>query len=355
MYDLIIVGAGPAGIALAAEAGVAGFSPSGTLVLEKAPTHSWTIRHLYPEHKLTTANYKGFEARCEGVLCVGDMTKAETTEYFDRVIADHNINVEYGAEVYAMRRIETDWGGRFRVESSWGICEARFLAVAIGIFGRPNKPKDYRLPESLKDRILFDITTRHIADEDVLVVGGGDSAAEYSELLRQSRNRVTLSYRGTEFARLSCRNLSAIAAMEQRGELEILRGSNIVQLESEGSRARATFKEERYAPRVFDRIVYALGGTTPTNFLRMLGIQFNGDGPIVDDGGETNVPGLFLVGDLVVGRAGGSINAAFNSAAYTMRRIESSTLSRFGGPMPHNACDIERCEPDVHTGRVERY
>jgi hypothetical protein len=69
MHDLIIIGAGPGGIALAAEARAAGIDPSRTMILEKGTTHNWAIRQLYPEQKLTTANYKGFQVRCEGLLC----------------------------------------------------------------------------------------------------------------------------------------------------------------------------------------------------------------------------------------------------------------------------------------------
>ena len=60
MYDLIIIGAGPGGIALAAEACASGISQSQILVLEKDATHNSAIRQLYPDQKLTTANYKGF-------------------------------------------------------------------------------------------------------------------------------------------------------------------------------------------------------------------------------------------------------------------------------------------------------
>ena len=72
MHDLIIIGAGPGGIALAAEAFASGIDPSQIVILEKGPTHNSAIRQLYPEKKLTTANYKGFAARCEGLLCVGE-------------------------------------------------------------------------------------------------------------------------------------------------------------------------------------------------------------------------------------------------------------------------------------------
>ena len=106
MHDLIIIGAGPGGIALAAEAFASGIDPSQILILEKGPTHNSAIRQLYPEKKLTTANYKGFAARCEGLLCVRDMTKPETLQFFDQIISDYQINIHFNAEVFGMGRPE---------------------------------------------------------------------------------------------------------------------------------------------------------------------------------------------------------------------------------------------------------
>ena len=321
MYDLIIIGAGPGGIALAAEAYASGINQSQILVLEKGATHNSAIRQLYPAQKLTTANYKGFDARCEGLLCVEDMTKSETIEFFDKVIGDYQINIQFNAEVFAMRAVDQEGGARFRVESSNGTYESKVLAVAIGIFGRPNKPKDYRLLPSLKERLLFDMTSYPIQNEDVLVVGGGDTAAEYVQYLKQQLNRVTLSYRQAQFSRLSKQNHDALFAMEERREVEILRGSNIKQVEDEAGRPSVVFNEPEFPTRTFDRVIYALGGTTPTNFLRTLGIAFNDQGPIFDEAGATNVTGLYLIGDLVVGKKGGSIITAFNSAVHAMKRI----------------------------------
>jgi thioredoxin reductase (NADPH) len=109
--------------------------------------------------------------------------------------------------------------------------------------------------------------------------------------------------------------------MEERNEVEILRASNIKQVEDEGGRPRVVFVEPEFSTRTFDRVIYALGGTTPTNFLRTLGIAFNDQGPVFDEAGATNVPGLYLIGDLVVGKKGGSIITAFNSAVHAMKRI----------------------------------
>jgi thioredoxin reductase (NADPH) len=328
IYELIIVGAGPGGISLAAEGQASGIDPRRMIILEKGTTHNLAIRQFYPDQKLTTANYKGFAARCEGLLCINDMTKAETIDYFDGIIEKYGLNLRYNSEVFAMQPLESEMGRLFRVECSSGVYTGRVLAVAIGILGRPNKPKEYPLPASLKERLLFDITSRPVYDEHVLVVGGGDAAAEYVEFLHRQRNRTTLSYRGSEFTRLNERNHSMLLAMEQRGDVRILRQSNIARVVEDEGRPHVVFRESEHGEESFDRVVYALGGTTPANLLRMLGIEFNDQGPIADPSGETNVPGLFLIGDLVVGRAGGSIILAFNSATRAMRRICDGYLMR---------------------------
>lgn len=326
MYDLLIIGAGPGGIALAAEAGAAGISRDKILVLEKTHTHNWAIRQLYPEQKITTANYKGFEAKCEGLLCLEDMTKSQTIEYFDEVINDYKVKIQYDAEVFGMKpACENET--RFCVTTSKGVFQSKVLGVAIGIFGRPNKPKEYSFPPSLRHRLLFDITSISIRDEDVLVVGGGDTAAEYVQYLRAADNRVTLSYRGTDFVRLNDQNRAALLDMESRHEVELLRGTNISKIEDESGRPHVIFHEDRVPSRSFARVIYALGGTTPTNFLRTLGVNFNDEGPIFDELGATNVPGLYLLGDLVVGKKGGSIITAFNSAVRAMKRICDQDLA----------------------------
>lgn len=321
MHDLIIIGAGPGGIALAAEASASGIDPSQILILEKGPTHNSAIRQFYPEQKLTTANYKGFAARCEGLLCVRDMSKPETLQFFDKIISDYHINIQFNAEVYGMRSLEHETGARFRIESSHSVYESKVLACAIGILGRPNKPKEYRLPPSLKKRLLFDMTSHPIQNEDVLVVGGGDTAGEYVQYLRQQGNSVTLSYRKADFIRLNKQNHDALLAMEKREEVEILRSSNIKEVKDEAGRPSIIFLEAEHPTRIFDRVIFALGGTTPTNFLHSLGIAFNADGPVFDEAGTTNVSGLYLIGDLVVGKKGGSIITAFNSAVRAMGSI----------------------------------
>jgi thioredoxin reductase (NADPH) len=324
MYDVLVIGAGPAGISMAVEACAAGVPHDRILLLEKAPEHSYTIKRYYPDTKLVTANYKGFEAVCTGVMCLADSSKHETVSYLDEAIKSHRFTVRYGETVYHIARNSTS--GVFTVDSDRGSYETRVVVIAIGILGKPNKP-EYPLPAKLKERLLFDVTTAPVKDSRVLVVGGGDSASEYCQFFTQSGNTVTLSYRRTEFSRMNNINCESLETLEQNRQVEILRGSNVAAVKEQGGLPHVVFSEPQFGERDFDYVVYALGGTTPRNFLKTIGIAFDGDDPVLIDGHRTSVPGLFLIGDLSAGNKGGSIIWAFNSANKAMGTIRSEYLS----------------------------
>ncbi len=314
--DLLVIGAGPAGIALAAEARAAGVAADRILVLEKAEAHSWIIRKYYPPAKPVLANYKGIEAKCEGVLCIPDQTREETLTYLDRAIRESGATVRYREEVHRIARAPD---GALRVESNRGSYRARVVVIAIGILGRPNRPS-YPIPASLKGTVHFDVTSEEIRGKDVLVVGGGDTATEYCQFLVQQENRVVLSYRGQELTRPNPINRDSVLALEGQGRLSILLGSEIEGLESSDAKVRVRFAGQPATLEV-DRVIYALGGTTPENFLKAAGIEFVGPSPRLTEGLATSVPGLYLAGDLTAGKKGGSIILAFNTAAAAMRSI----------------------------------
>ena len=316
MPSIVIIGAGPAGISMAVEARTSGVPAEDVLVLEKAAEHSFAIRKYYPESKVVTANYKGFEAVCTGTLCLLDSTKNETLSYLDRAILDHDVRVRYSETVYRIHQHE----GRqlFTVMTDRGEYETPVVAIAIGILGRPNKPA-YPLPNSLRSRLLFEITSTRFEGARVLVVGGGDSASEYCQYLAQQGNDVTLSYRRTELSRMNHINEDSLRALADRGEARLLLGSDIEAIRDRDGLPEVAFKGG--AVEVFDYVVYALGGSAPEHFLKTVGIDFDGPEPKLGTGYETSVPGIFLLGDLSAGRKGGSINWAFNSANTAMRRI----------------------------------
>lgn len=301
---------------MAVESRAAGLPPSEVLVVEKAAEHSFAIRKYYPENKLVTANYKGFEAVCTGTLCLADSSKHETLSYLDRAIQDHDVVVHYGETVW---RIHQHPGRQlFTVMTDRGEYEAVVVAIAIGILGKPNKPS-YPLPLSLASRLLFEITSTELKGKRVLVVGGGDTASEYCQYLAQDGNDVTLSYRRRELTRMNDINRESLLALGARGQARLLLGTDVHGIRDVAGRPEVAFTAGD--AETFDYVVFALGGSAPHDFLKAVGIEFDGPEPVLGDGYETSVPGLFLLGDLSAGRKGGSIIWAFNSANTAMKRI----------------------------------
>lgn len=320
MYEIIIIGAGPGGISMGAEAIDFGIPKSKVLILERAEEHSFTIKKFYPDKKLVTANFKGFTPVCTGVMCLTDSSKHETISYMDKVIDDHSLKVNYNEtvdKIFKHKGIQ-----KFSVRTNKNEYETRIIAIAIGILGKPNKP-DYKIPHELRNNVLFDLTTLEITNAKVLVVGGGDSASEYCQFLSEDKenNEVYLSYRQKEFKRMNSINSESLLALERKQKVKLLLESNIESLTVKDEKPIVNFTEGKYGNIQFDYIIYALGGSTPENFLKMVGIEFNGPDPILKEGYETNIEGMFLIGDLSAGQKGGSIIWAFNSANIAMKKI----------------------------------
>ena len=316
LLDLLIVGAGPAGISTAVEAREAGIAADRIVVLEKGPAHSYAIRKFYPDEKRVDAVYKGIPAVCEGRICITTGSKQETLDMLGQFIAQWELNVRYDEGVDTIHRRDD---GIFEVQTPKGAYEARVVVIAIGILGKPNVP-DYKIPRNeLRGRVHFDVTSDKLEGERALVIGGGDSAADFAHYLVGRGFHVDLSYRKPELTRMNQINLADVRGMVALGRLETLMPTDVLRLEADGGRPRAVFQQ--IEARTYDHVVYALGGSTPAGFLQSTGIDLKGGEPTLGEGGQTNVHGLFLAGDLTAGKKGGSIISAFNSGVATVRVI----------------------------------
>ncbi len=323
---LLIVGAGPAGISLTSEARMAGIDAEDILMIDKAETHSWVIRSLYPDKKLVSANYKGLPAVCHGVMSLQDSTKGETISYLDRAINETGVKVNYHEEVLKIEPIGTKKEPLFIVQTTKNKYQTNIVVIAIGIFGRPNKPS-YKLPRKLKESIHFDITSFQAKDENILVVGGGDSASEFSQYLIEMGNNITLSYRRSEFERMNSFNRNALKELELNKQITILFESNIEDVKiTKNEKPLVCFNEPHLGECEYTRVVYALGGSTPTNFLKSIGIKFKNETPNLRESGESTISGLFVAGDLLAGKRGGSIVHAFNTSRATIDQICTNYL-----------------------------
>jgi len=300
IYDLIIIGGGPGGIGSAVEAKVLGLEK--VLMIEKTDNHSHTIRKFYKDKKRVDKDWQGQEVLLEGNVEFVDGTKESTLDYFDKLLDDEVIDTRFGCAVENVEKIDD----LFFVTSGCGVDRAKNIIVCIGRMGKPNKPS-YKIPPSLRTQINFNLD-KCGNGENILVVGGGDTAVEYACELSET-NEVTLNYRRDSLTRPNPTNQDMIAEYSEDEAVTLKLGVDIENLESESGQIKVNFAD---GPELFDRIIYAIGGTTPSDFLKCCIISLDDSGePIFDENYETETPGMYVAGDIVF-NSGGSIAIALN-------------------------------------------
>lgn len=158
------------------------------------------------------------------------------------------------------------------------------------------------------------------SNEKIIVVGGGNSAAEYAVDLSEC-NDVTLNYRKEKFTRLNDINEAAVMALSNANKLNLKLGVDINDLENESGKVKVNFTDG--TSEIYDRIIYAIGGSTPVDFLQKCGVKLDEDkDPIVDENYQSSVDGLYIGGDIVL-KNGGSIVLALNHAHKVIQSIKS--------------------------------
>ncbi len=300
IHNLVIIGAGPAGIATAVESYILGIRD--IVVLEKDQNHNATIRKYYKENKRVDKDWKGQKVELDGNIYFMDGTKESTLDFFDEIIAHHSVELRTHTEVQKIVKN----GDIFDVMIPGGSVKARYVVVTIGRMGKPNKP-DYKIPSSIKKRVNYTLDECS-EGEKILVVGGGDSAVEYAVDLSE-KNDVTICYRRETFRRANPTNQTAIANAIAHGEVRPYLGVNIEGLEEDNGRVRLIFAERE--AETFDRVIYAIGGTTPSAFLQGSGIRVEDGKPVHDENYMTDVEGLYVAGDITQ-ESGGSIALGLN-------------------------------------------
>lgn len=310
VYDIAVIGGGPGGISAVVESKILGLKR--ILMIEKGENHSQTIRKFYKENKRVDKDYKGQVVELEGHVEFSDGSKESTLDYFDSLLDNDEIDTSFKSEVESIKKA----GDVFRIVTSTAGYQARNVIVAIGKMGKPNKP-NYKIPPSLKQVVNFNLD-KCSQGEKILVVGGGNSAAEYAIELSRT-NTVTLNYRRDKFVRLNSTNEEQLLQFNGEEKLRLRLGIDIKELENESGRVKVAFTDGYYT--VYDRVIYAIGGTTPIDFLKKCGITIDEKGnPIFDENFETEVEGLYVGGDIAANR-GGSIALALNHSYKIIEHI----------------------------------
>ncbi len=310
VYELAIIGAGPAGIGTAIESYTLGMRH--IIMLEKEENHNSTIRKFYKDNKRVDKDWKGQKVDLDGTIYFVDGTKETTLDYFDTLLNNESIELKTHCEVQKIVKNEEG----FEIFINGGSIKARNVVVTIGRMGKPNKP-DYKFPPSIKPLVHFTLDSCGIG-EKIMVIGGGDSAIEYAVELCD-KNDVTICYRRDNFSRANPTNQASISKAIGEGHVVAMLNTEIKELEAENGRVKVIFSDGYW--ELYDRLIYAIGGTTPSAFLSASGIKEENGIPVYDKNYQTNILGLFVAGDITQ-ESGGSIalglNHGFAIATYIM-------------------------------------
>ncbi|MGP1562139.1 MAG: NAD(P)-binding domain-containing protein [Helicobacteraceae bacterium] len=315
LYDIAIIGGGPAGISAAVEAVVSGI---GRVVLfEKGDNHSMTIRKYYKDNKRVDKDWRGQKIDLQGHVLFTDGTKESTINLFDNLLDKHAIDARFNAEIEYIKENEA-LEIPFEIKTVGGdMFYATNVIIAIGNMGKPNKPA-YDIPPSIKALVGHNL--EHCSkDEDVLVVGGGDSAIEYAYYLADS-NRVTLTYRKDSFTRANLENMKILDRYVQHNKIYLKIGVDIKEVSNKEGRVLVHYTDGWNI--MYNKVVYAIGGSAPRDFLSKCGVATNDKGfPVLDENHQTSIKGLYIAGDLAA-RIGGSIASSLNHSYKIIKHIK---------------------------------
>lgn len=256
--DLVIVGAGPAGIA----ASLGALQHKLRFVTVEQESLGGTVAH-FPRGKLVMT--------APAVLpLIGRVTFSETTKeallaFWEDVVRRTGLNIHYQERVEEILAQP----GAVLVKTNRDSYRARAVLLAIGRRGTPRK---LGVPGEDHSKVVYRlIDAEQYRGQQVLVVGGGDSALEAAaSIATQPDTRVTLSYRSESFSRAKEKNRARIAAAEATGRLRVIFKSTVLEIQPE--RVIIAREGERIE-LANDAVIVSAGGELPTPFLKKIGIH----------------------------------------------------------------------------------
>ncbi|KAB2963739.1 MAG: FAD-binding protein, partial [Thermoanaerobaculia bacterium] len=263
--DVVIVGAGPAGLAAALAAREHGLD---VRVLDQSAGLGGTILH-FPSRKMVLTRPVELPGGC--ALSREEYSKEEVLELLGEEIARRGVAVRHGERLLGIERTDD----AFEVRTAAGLHRARHVVLALGRRGTPRK---LGVPGEERSRVMYQLRdAESYQRQDLLVVGGGDSAVEAAiGLARQPGNRVTVSYRKDAFYRIKRKNQEVIETMLERGRVRAVFESEV---ESIGEREVVLRTPAGAETLANDYLFVLIGGEPPYELLRGIGVRFGGDDP----------------------------------------------------------------------------
>ena len=259
MVDVLVVGAGPAGLAAALGCREAGLS---CRVVEQSSVGG-TVAH-YPRQKIVMT--ERIDLPLIGRFGKSVISKEELLAGLQRIVAHARIAVSEGVKVTGLQGGD----GAFTVLTQGEPVRARKVVLATG---RRGSPRPLGVPGEELSKVTYQLVDpEQYGSARTLVVGGGDSAVEAAiALAEKSTGEVTIAHRGEAFARCREKNRKRIAELVESGRVRALMGASVTAVTAD--RVALAGPGDTVNEIDNDFVIACLGGELPVEFLRSVGVD----------------------------------------------------------------------------------
>lgn len=258
VLDVMIVGAGPAGISAALGA----TEKKLKFRIVEQDTLGGTVAH-FPRGKLVMT--APAELPLVGKVKFGEISKEKLLAFWEGVVADTGLRIAFEERVDSVSRES----GLFVVTTNKSEYRAKTVLLAIG---RRGTPRMLGVPGEDSSKVVYRLVDpQQYGGQHVLVVGGGDSALEAAaSIADEPGSTVTLSYRGKAFDRARQKNRDRVSAAQAAGRIDVILESGIEHI---AMRTVAIRTAQGIVEIANDAVIVCAGGVLPTDFLKRSGIE----------------------------------------------------------------------------------